>query len=453
MSLDMWQGAEQEFTAGSQPIALFEALGRAGVFVFRSPEGIPRAYLRNGGLCYIHSNLFEVSTPECRNALELLVYDKASEAYARLASWSYEKETNIQIHCYKTSIALRNEDEAAYTTLGAHENYLVERSKYLEKASLLVPYLVMRQIFCGVGGYYRDNYLVSPRAMFPKTIYSEKSSDWPIVSLRDEPHAEERYFRVHVVNGEGARSDYTTFLKHSITSYILTAIQDGHIRETPKLEDPIASGQEISQNLEGDWSVNLADGKRVKVTDYIDSYYLEGIEKVFEERESKEGDRLALTEFKWVLGKLGEGLIEDLDRSIDWVIKLSLIERGFKENFQLEKGLSEDSAKRAAAFQYTAVTDPLFDELAEKHGFKEVVSTKETEKAFMEPPENSRGKLRVALATRFRDSLKEMSWSHFELRNGKSFLSQPFQSLVGWTQDEISKTIREIEFKLSKDKR
>jgi len=453
MSLDTWQGAEQEFAVGSKPVALFESLGRTGVFVFRSPEGIPRAYLRNGGLCYVHSNLFEVSTPECRNALELLAYDKASEAYARLASWSYEEETNLRIHCYKTSIALRDEDEATYATLGAHENYLVERSKYLEKASLLVPYLVLRQVFCGVGGYYRDTYLVSPRAMFPKTVYSETSSDWPIVSLRDEPHAEKRYFRVHVVNGEGARSDYTTFLKHSITSYILTAIQDGHIREAPMLDDPIASGQEVSKNLEGDWSVNLADRRRMRVTDYIASYYLEGIEKVLEERESKEHDRTALKEFKWVLEKLGEGLIESLDRSIEWVTKLSLIERGFQENFQLEEGLNEDSAKRAAAFQYTAVTDPLFDELAEKHAFKQVVSKRETEKAFIKPPESSRGGLRVALAARFRDSLKEMSWSHIELRNGNSFLSHPFQNLVGWTQDEIDRTIREIEFKFSKDKR
>ncbi|MFB0543154.1 MAG: proteasome accessory factor PafA2 family protein, partial [Candidatus Bathyarchaeia archaeon] len=327
----MWQGAEQEFAAGSQPVSLFEALGRGGVFVFRSPEGIPRAYLRNGGLCYVHSNLFEVSTPECRDALQLVAYDKASEAYARLASWTLKEQTGLQVHCYKTSIAFKNEVGAEYTTLGAHENYLVERERYFERASLLMPYLVLRQVFCGVGGYYRGAYLISPRAMFPKTIYSETSSDWPIISLRDEPHADGRFFRVHVVSGEGARCEYTTFLKHSITSYVLTAIQDEHIREAPRLADPIASGRDVSKNLEGDWRVDLADGRRVKVTDYINSYYLEGIERVFAEREAKEHDRSALREFKWVLGKLGEGLIEELDRSIEWVIKLSLIERGFQE--------------------------------------------------------------------------------------------------------------------------
>ena len=75
MSLGMWQGAEQEFAAGPQPVGLFEALGGRGVFVFRPVENIPRAHLRNGGICYVHSNLFEVCTPECRDALELVAYD------------------------------------------------------------------------------------------------------------------------------------------------------------------------------------------------------------------------------------------------------------------------------------------------------------------------------------------------------------------------------------------
>jgi hypothetical protein len=451
MSLDMWQGAEQEFAAGPQPVCLFEALGGRGVFIFRPVENIPRAHIRNGGVCYIHSNLFEVSTPECRDALQLVAYDKASEAYARLASWALEEETGQQVHLYKTNIASDPKMESEYTTVGAHENYLVEREKYEGKESLLVPYLVLRQVFVGAGGYVGGSYWVSPRTIFPKKIYSEVSTDYPIVSTRDEPHAEEKFFRVHVVNGEGVRSEYTTFLKHSITSYVLQAIQEGYVGKTPKLADPLTTGQEISRNLMGDWEVELVDGRSIRVLDYLNSYYLEGVERVFEDREANDHDRLALREFKRVSQKLDEGLIEDLDTSIEWVIKLSLIERGFDDNFQLDEGLDEASAKEAAAFQYTAVTDSLFEELVGRRGIRTMVSDEEVERAFRDPPREGRGGLRVAIADRFSEALASLSWSYAKLRKGRAIIQFPFLDMNGWSQGRISKTLEDINSLLKED--
>ncbi len=453
MSLDMWQGAEQEFAAGPQPVSLFEALGGRGVFVFRPVENIPRAHIRNGGVCYIHSNLFEVSTPECRDALQLVSYDKASEAYARLASWALEEETAQRVHLYKTNIASDPKMESEYTTVGAHENYLVEREKYEGKESLLVPYLVLRQVFAGAGGYVGGSYRVSPRTIFPKKIYSEVSTDYPIMSTRDEPHAGEKFFRVHVVNGEGARSEYTTFLKHSMTSYVLQAIQEGYVGKVPELADPLTAGKEISRNLLGDWEVELADGGRTRVMDYLNSYYLEGVERVFEEMEAKDYDRLALREFKWkwVSQKLDEGMIEDLDASIEWVIKLSLIEMGLDDNFQLDEGLDETSAKEAAAFQYTAVTDSLFEELVERHGIRTMVSDEEVERAFKDPPREGRGGLRVAIADRFSEALASLSWSYAKLRRGRAVVQVPFLDMDGWSQGKISKTLEDIISLLEED--
>ena len=445
MSLDMWQGAEQEYAAEAQSVALFEALGERGVFVFRPVENIPRACLRNGGVCYVHSNLFEVSTPECRNALQLVAYDKASEAYARLAAWALEEVTGRSAHLYRTNIASDPKGGEGYTTVGAHENYLVERRKYEEGARLIVPYLVMRQIFVGAGGYVGGSYLISPRAIFPKKVYSEVSTDYPIVSVRDEPHAGEGFYRVHVVNGEGARSEYTTLLKHSVTSYVLHAIQNGHMEDAPDLSNPIAAGEEISRNLEGDWTVELADGRKIGVTEYLNSYYLEGVERVFAERGAEEHDEQALKEFKWVLRKLDEGLIEALDRSVEWVIKLGLIEKGLEENFQLEEGLEGASAKEAAAFQYTAVTDPLFETLVERHGIRTVVSEEDVERAFMDPPGESRGGLRVAIADRFEGSLASLSWSYAKLRKGRTIVPYDFLNLDGWTRKEVTRTLSEIE--------
>jgi proteasome accessory factor A len=449
MSLEIWQGAEQEFAAGSQPVGLFQALGSRGVFVYRPLDNIPRAHLRNGGVCYIHSNLFEVCTPECLGPREIVAYDKASEAYARLASWAHEEETGRRVHLYKTNIASDPKGEAEYTTVGAHENYLVKREGYNDAAPLLIPFLVLRQLFCGVGGYARAEYMVSPRSIFPVKVYSEVSSDYPIVSMRDEPHAGEAYTRAHIVFGEGARSEYTTFLKHATTSLVLQAIQGGHIKGVPELADPIEAGKMLARNLDGDWSVELVDEGRIGAVDFLNSYYVDGIESLLEESEPSKDSVKALGELKWVLGKLGDGLIEDLDKSVEWVIKKTLIEDGYPDNFRHEEGMDEASAKEAAAFQYTAVTDPLYDELAERHGLRTIVSEAEIEKAFLEPPADSRGMLRVALARRLEGSLETLSWSYLKYREGRKRLTYLFETLDGWTEDRVAWILKDLDSRIS----
>ncbi len=447
LSLDLWQGAEQEYASGSRPVELFEALGRKGVYVFKPDDGVPRAFLRNGGLCYVHSNLFEACTPECRNPLELVAYDKACEAYARLASWAHEEETGQRVHLYKTNIAAGLKGEQRYTTVGSHENYLVERSSYLKGRGLLVPYLILRQVFCGAGGIVDGVYMMSPRVIFPKKVYSEVSTDYPIVSTRDEPHAGEGYMRAHIVNGEGARSESTTFLRHSVTGYVLKALEAGHLTNVPEILDPIESNKTMSMNLQGDWEVPLADGGRKRAVDYLNTYYLDAIEKVFSEAEPRDYDREALRMFKWVLGKLDEGLIESLDTSVEWVIKKRLTEEGLDE-FDLEEGLRPEAAREAALFQYTAVTDPLYEELVERRGLKTMVSEDDVERAFKEPPIESRGRLRVALAMRLKDHIKTISWSHLKLRPEIHYPAFEFNSLGGWTSEEIDRKLEEIEAKL-----
>ena len=438
----MWQGAEQEYATSKPPMALFEALGNTGVFSFKQSDGIPRAFLRNGGLCYIHSNLFELCTPECRNPLEVLVYDKACEAYARLASWTIEEKTGQEVHVYKTNIASDPKGEVPYTTVGSHENYLVERRSYIENQHLIIPYLILRQIFVGAGGYINGEYLVSPRTIFPKKLYSETSTDYPVMSTRDESHTDEHYTRAHIVNGEGARSEYTTFLKHSITSYVLRAIEEGCLVEAPEIDDPLESNKVIALNLEGDWTVPLKTGEEIGVTDYLNAYYLEPIERLFSDNPPSEWDKKAMNEFKWVLEKLDAGQIESLDGSVEWVIKKNLAENA--SDYVYEDGLDMEAARIAILNQYMAVTDPLYDELVEANKIKTIVSEETVEKAFYDAPKESRGTLRVKLAQEFKDTVKTISWSYLKLNPRIRYEPFTFNDLDGWTENKIRELIDEI---------
>jgi hypothetical protein len=442
LTLNMWQGAEQEFATGSIPMELFEALGGTGVFVFKPDDGIPRAFLRNGGLCYIHSNLFEVCTPECRNPFEVVAYDKACEAYARLASWTFEEETGRRIHFYKTNIASDPKGIAPYTTVGSHENYLVERSSYQENQHLLVPYMILRQVFVGAGGYIDGQYLLSPRTIFPKALFSETSTDYPILSTRDESHTDEHYARAHIVNGEGARSEYTTFLKHSITSYVLRVIEQGYLRTVPEIDSPLESNKAIALNLEGDWTVPLKNGETMRVTDYLNTYYLDAIEELFSDNSPRDDDRMALEEFKWTLGKLDNGLIESLDGSIEWVIKKALAEK--VHDYEVEGELSEETARIALLNQYMAVTDPLYDDLIEENKIRTIVTEEAIERAFLEAPPKSRGVLRVRLSREFGDFIKTMSWSYLKLKPNIRYEPFEFNDLGGWTEEKVQKMMDEI---------
>jgi len=438
----MWQGAEQEFATGSLPIELFEALGGKGVFVHKPDDGIPRAFLRNGGLCYIHSNLFEVCTPECSTPLEVVAYDKACEAYARLASWAFEERTGKRIHFYKTNLAKDPKGEVPYTTVGSHENYLVERRSYMDNLNLLIPYMILRQVFVGAGGYVDGGYMVSPRTIFPKKIFSETSTDYPILSTRDESHAGEIYTRAHIVNGEGARSDYTTFLKHGVTTYVLKAIERGYLKSVPEIDEPLISNREIALSLEGDWTVTLKGGDKIGVIDYINAYYLDPIEHLFSDESPTDGDRMALREVKWVLNKLDQGLIESLDTSIEWVIKRKLAENTL--DYSVEGEMAEGDARTALLNQYMAVTDPLFDELVNEGKVRSIIPEEEVEKAFLEPPADSRGVLRVALAEAFRESIKSISWAYIKLQPKIRYQPIEFNELDGWTPEKVEGLLDEV---------
>jgi proteasome accessory factor A len=439
----MWQGAEQEFATGSLPIELFDALGEKGVFVHKPDDGIPRAFLRNGGLCYIHSNLFEVCTPECRTPMEVVTYDKACEAYARLASWAYEERTDQRIHFYKTNIAKDPKGEAPNTTVGSHENYLVERKSYLDNLNLLIPYMILRQVFIGAGGYVNGRYMLSPRAIFPKKVFSETSTDYPILSTRDESHAGEEYTRAHIVNGEGARSEYTTFLKHGVTSYVLRSIERGYLKSAPEIAEPISTNRIIASNLEGDWVVPLRDGGKIGVIDYLNTYYLDPIEQLFSDDAPTDEDRVALREIKWTLGKLDQGLVESLDTSIEWIIKRKLAENGF-EAFNVEGGMGEGEARTALLNQYMSVTDPLFEEMVDDGAVKSVVSEGDVEKAFFGPPVGSRGVLRVALAREFKDSIKSISWAYIKLLPKIRYQPVEFNELDGWTHEKVNGVLDQV---------
>ena len=106
--------------------------------------------------------------------------------------------------------------------------------------------------------------------------------------------------------------------------------------------------------------------------------------------------------------------------------------------------MGEDDARTALLNQYMAVTDPLFDELVDEGKVKSIIPEESVEKAFLEPPVDSRGVLRVALAREFRESIKSISWAYIKLQPKIRYQQIEFNELDGWTPEKVDEKLSEV---------
>ncbi len=470
VDLNKWQGIEHEFRVGisSESPGLYryarfyhvdEVIHALENYKFfddstaicskmrRRNDG----FLRNGSRIYICTGgHLEIATPECRNAFEVLKYDKAAELYMQIgvekANERYReklrKRGNVAayIQCWKANVEI----DKRYSR-GTHESYMVERRNFVGKENLLIPFLVLRKIFFGAGGYVADKegikYVLSPKAMVSRRVLTESPSQWPILSTRDEPLSTKDKYRVHVTSGEGVRSEVTRLLNNAITSYVIDAIESGKITHVEEIWNPLQTFKDISENTEGDWRIKLMNGRTESAIDYVMRYYLDAIEALFEEREVSYWDKYALDTFKKVCAKLDQGLLEDpyVFRRIEWAMKLWMIKNEI-DDFEYDyipKGkfdyrgmyLMDERVEKeiAASFDFTNLCDyDLYECVADKMGVERILTEEEIGEALLFPPKNSRAELRVRLASVFENAA--LSWNKITINkepNVKIDVSRP----------------------------
>ena len=408
-------------------------------------------FLRNGSRIYICTGgHLEIATPECRDAFDVLKYDKAAELYMQLgvekANEKYQEKLKKRrrpfayIQCWKANVEI----DKRYSR-GTHESYIVERKKFVGKEHLFIPFLVLRKIFFGAGGYVADKeqvkYVLSPKAMVARRVFTESPSQWPILSTRDDPLSTKDTYRVHVTSGEGVRSEVTRLLCNAITSYVIDAIESGKITHVDEICNPLLTFKEISENTDGEWRIKLMNGRTELAIDYLTSHYLGAIEELFEEREASYWDKYALDTFKRLCTKFNQGLLEDpyVYRRIEWVMKLWAIKSELNdfEYCYIPKGkfdyrnmyLMDERMEReiAASFAFTNLCDyDLYECIADKLGVERLLTEEDMGDALLFPPEDSRAELRVRLAAEFKNAT--LSWNKITINrepNVKIDVSRP----------------------------
>lgn len=234
---------------------------KAGIEQLRAQQGLVTAkyngHLSNGGRLYIDCAAHpEYSTPETdldniahvEMAGEDLVFDLLSAA----------KEQGVikSFRLNKSCVDGRG------TGWGYHENYLVERhegglnvgarwvnglrSRVVESNLALVAlHMATRQPYAGAGAVTRGRYgrvvfsLSQKATVLTDTIYDGTVQNKPLISLRDEPFADEnRYVRLHVVGGDPHMSPKATEMTFGTTSLVLSMIRYGLLENMPFEYDP-----------------------------------------------------------------------------------------------------------------------------------------------------------------------------------------------------------------------
>jgi proteasome accessory factor A len=373
--------------------------------------------LTNGARYYVDHAHPEISTPECRNALEAVLFDRAGEEIIRssmqLANEGLPEHSEIVIY--------KNNSDGKGNSYGCHENYLVSRqTPFTQIAQQITTHFVTRQIFCGAGkvgaehrglsgkGANQPAFQISQRAdFFEEEIGLETTLKRPIVNTRDEPHCDPtKYRRLHVIAGDANMSEVATLLKLGTTSIVLAMIEDDAFPEHLIVKDPVHAIRQVSHDTSLSACIMMADGRMLSALQvqmeileaaiqYANRYGLDSVD------DSVGNDVLV----RWA-GVL-DGLETDpllVANIVDWIAKKRIVD-GFAQRHNLQ---IDDARLKAIDLQYH---DMRVDKcLALRAGLVELCAKPDVMSAMVKPPESTRAFFRGTVLQRWPNDVIAANW-------------------------------------------
>jgi proteasome accessory factor PafA2 len=380
--------------------------------------------LTNGARYYVDHAHPEYSTPECLDALELVVADKAGE---RILARSMRAASRL-LDPGQEIVVYKNNSDGKGNSYGTHENYLVDRAvpfAYLVRH--LLPWFASRQVFTGAGKVGSENgagvvdYQISQRAdFFEEEVGLETTLKRPIVNTRDEPHADPQlYRRLHVIAGDANLCEVATFLKVGTTAIVLAMIEDDFIDKDFSLAASVPAMRVVSHDPTCRATVELADGSHLTAVElqweflrlarkYADDIGLEfcGGHAV---------GTMVLDRWERVLTAL-ETAPSSLDGQLDWVTKLRLLDA-----YATRDGLEWGDPKFALLdLQYHDVRSErsLYERLVRAGTVERLVEEADVMAAITEPPASTRAYFRGRCLERWPDAVIAANWDSLILDVG-----------------------------------
>jgi proteasome accessory factor A len=388
-------------------------------------SGMLNAVLSNGARFYVDHAHPEYSTPECFDALEGALYDKAGETIlARVAA-----AARASLNPGEELLVYKNNSDGKGNSYGAHENYLMTRTvPFSEIAAHLTPFLVTRQVFAGAGKVGSENgrppapYQISQRAdFFEEEVGLETTLKRPIVNTRDEPHADPGvYRRLHVIAGDANLSETQVLLKLGTTALFLSALEMGALGRPRRLEDPVGSMWRVSHDPGLRRTIAVAGGKSLTPVE-MQRHYLERVERFLRSAPASATDLQVLALWRDTLDALEEDPRTTSDY-LDWTAKLRLL-----EEYRERDGLAWSHPKlRLLDLQYHDVAPgrSLHRRLVEAGRMRRLFNDAQVDRAAAEPPERTRAYFRGRCLARFGEAVVAANWDSLVLDLGEDALTR-----------------------------
>src|SRR5436305_854182 len=199
---------------------------REGAMAPEVETHLVNAVLTNGARYYVDHAHPEFSTPECADARECVLYDKAGE---RILARSMQAALQV-LPPGQDIVVYKNNSDRKGNSYGTHENYLMDRAVPFGRiVQHVMPHFISRQIYTGAGkvgsevlsGDSQIPFQLTQRAdFFEEEVGLETTLKRPIVNTRDEPHADaQKYRRLHVIVGDANMAELATYLKLGGTAW------------------------------------------------------------------------------------------------------------------------------------------------------------------------------------------------------------------------------------------
>ncbi len=404
------------------------------------------AVLTNGARYYVDHAHPEISTPECVDAREIVLWDEAAEEILRRSMVAAQRilPPGGEIVVYK------NNSDGKGASYGCHENYLVAREVPFGRiVSQVTPHFVTRLIICGAGKVGSElpgtssaevPFQISQRAdFFEEEVGLETTLKRPIINTRDEPHCDAtKYRRLHVIVGDANVAEVSTFLKVGTTAIVLAMIEDDVLPSDLALARPVSAIHDVSHDLTLSKPLLLKDGRRATALE-IQWRYLELAQKYERERGFEAvGEEVGLEVLmRWerVLTAL-EGDRSVLAAEVDWIAKERLF-AGYRERHSIDWG---DARLRALDLQYHDLRPER--SLADRLGLERLVDRADVERAVTEPPTTTRAYFRGRCLATWPDDIVAANWDSLVFDIGSDPLRRvPMMEPLRGTEAHVGRLI------------
>lgn len=395
-------------------------------------------FLTNGGRLYVDAvgSHEEYATPECVTWTDAVAYDRAGRVLLQTLVDDLELADDVTF--YANAI-----DHFGGHTFGCHENYLVDisASAFRGSLALLMPFLVTRQIFAGVGrvgghklnrsdfkrnimnigehdvdtmwvadfyGVEIDNtvdFQLSQRAdHIVNTVSSRVRFNRAIINpKRDSYYDYSDLHRLHVLFGEPNMNEFAMWLKVATTCITLDLMDLQVLPADVRLADPLAALKSVSRDATHTWNVERANGKTIGAID-LQRIYLDAAQQYLKGKD--EQTDWAISEWESILNGLETDPMSLGDR-VDWVSKKQMLQ----EYVDSENCKWSDDTLHSLDLEYHNINprNGLYYALEEMGAVRRVCTDEQIETATYTPPQNTRAKGRAEVISQ----LIERKWGRY----------------------------------------